>query len=115
MTLEEFENWLIDKDIKKIPLNRRKDSIEYYCWNHLALEMRKNYSGKEILTVFKLVKWYDNEIYSATAMCKELNEFDIKDLDYYFEAYIRQAKFLELYLKKQKNYKKKQDLSKDFL
>ena len=113
MTLEEFENWLSDKDIKKIPLNN-KNSIEYYCCGHLALEMRKNYSGKEILTVFKLVKWYDNEISSATAMCKELNEFDIKDLDYYFDAYIRQAKFLELYLKKQEIYKKKQDLSKDF-
>ncbi|MBO7692226.1 MAG: hypothetical protein J6T10_06285 [Methanobrevibacter sp.] len=113
MTLEEFENWLSDKDIKKIPINT-KNSIEYYCCGHLALELKRNYYGKWILTVFRLVKWYDYEISSAIAMCKELNEFDIKDLDYYFDAYIRQANFLEIYMKKQKIHKKKQDLSKDF-
>lgn len=113
MTLEEFENWLRDKDIKKIPINN-KNSIEYYCCGHLALEMRRNSYGRSILSIFRLVKWYDDKITSAIAMCKELNEFDIKDLDYYFDEYIRQAKFLELYMKKQEICKKKQDLSKDF-
>lgn len=113
MTLEEFENWLSDKDIKKIPIDKRKDTIEYYCCGHLALEMKRNYYGRWILTIFKLVKWV-YEISSETAMCKELYNFDIEDLDYYFDAYIRQAQFLELYMKKQEIYKKKRELSKDF-
>ena len=111
MTLEELESWMTDNEIHK-GINDQYGT-EYFFVVFLLLFLKKYYGNNE-LTIHKLIM-FDDEIISTTAMCKKLSEFDINDLNYYFDSYKKQIKFFSVYTKKQKIYKKKQDLSKDFL
>jgi hypothetical protein len=47
-------------------------------------------------------------------MCKELEKFDMKDLEYYFEDFKKKQNFLSLYNKNMYIQKRKRELTKDF-
>lgn len=112
MTLEELTNWLKENNIKCC---NTKHWQECYYNNNLLLTYRTNYYGKIELTVFTLK--YDNSkhiVFSYTAMCKTLYNFEKVDLLYYFEEFKKKQEFLQVYIKQKFIERRKNELSRDF-
>lgn len=112
MTFEELLNWLKENNLKDIDIGYKH---ECYYKSNLFLIYRKNYDEKYELKTFTLKYLSDrNIIASYDCMCKELEKFDMKDLEYYFEDFKKKQNFLSLYNKNKYIQKRKRELTKDF-
>lgn len=112
MTIKELENWLTENKLKDIVVGYIH---EYYYKNNLFIIYTKNYAGKYELKTFTLKYHNDrNIILSYPCMCKELEKFDMEDLEYYFEEFKKKQEFLNIYTKQKFIERKKNELMKDF-
>jgi hypothetical protein len=113
MTFEELTNWLQENSLKDMKIRGCKH--ECYYKSNLFIVYRKNDSGKYELKTFTLKYIPDkNVIASCDCMCKKLEDFDMEDLEYYFEDFKNKQNFLALYIKNKYIQKRKYELAKDF-
>lgn len=113
MTFEELTNWLKENNLEDI--NIRGCKHECFYKSNLFIVYRKNCAGKYELKTFTLKYLPDrNDIASYDCMCKELVDFDMQDLEYYFEEFKSKQNFLALYIKNKYIQKRKYELAKDF-
>lgn len=111
MTLEQLESWIKEHNLKS---SYRNFFHGVFHNNKMFLSYRKIYNkNKYNLTVFTL-KYEKYRICSYAVMIKELDKFDIVDLNYYFEEFKKKEEFIELYSKQIYIHKRKQALAQDF-
>lgn len=113
MTFEELTNWIKENNLEDILIRGCKHECFYK--DNLFIVYRKNTFGRYELKTFTLRYLSDkNAISSFDCMCKELEKFDMKDLEYYFEDFKKKQNFLALYIKNKYIQKRKYELAKDF-